>query len=275
MTNRTTPEPPTPDSTASTLDRFRLDGQTVLVSGGAGLYGRHICRALAEVGGHVVIASRHLDACRSAADDLVADGLRATALELDQGDQQSIARACATILADHGGIDVLVNNAVSRQGGAFDDLNTADLRATAEVNYIGLMDLTRRLAEQMKNRGHGSIVNIASIYGVVGPQFAIYDETDMTSPAYYAFEKGGMVNLTRYLAAYYGPSGIRVNCISPGGLATPDQPARFRAAYAERTPLGRAAGPDDIKGPVVFLASEAASYVTGVNLMVDGGWTAV
>jgi len=103
----------------------------------------------------------------------------------------------------------------------------------------------------------------------------VYEGTEIVSPAFYAFEKGGMINLTRHLAAYYGPSGIRVNCVSPGGLATPDQPDSFVEAYSQRTPLGRLAGPDDIKGPIVFLASPAAAYVNGVNLMVDGGWTAV
>jgi NAD(P)-dependent dehydrogenase (short-subunit alcohol dehydrogenase family) len=254
-----------------TSELFRLDGQVALVTGGAGLYGRHICRALAEAGAHVVIASRDRAACDVIAGELDSDGLAASTARLDQSDEASIEAFCA----DVGPIDVLINNAVFRRGGSIDDVDPADLRATAEVNYVGLMLLTRLIAEQMKERGGGSVVNIASIYGVVGPQFAVYEGTDIVSPAFYAFEKGGMVNLTRYLAAHYGPSGIRVNCVSPGGLATPEQPAAFVDAYTKRTPLGRLAGPDDIKGPIVFLASQAASYVNGVNLMVDGGWTAV
>lgn len=258
-----------------TTELFRLDGKVALVSGGAGLYGRHICRALAEAGAHVVIASRDLDACEGAVAELVADGLAASATRLDQGDDDSINAACDAVAADLGGVDILINNAVFRRGGAMSGVDSDDLRATAEVNYVGLMQITRRIAEQMVERGGGSIVNIASIYGVVGPQFAVYEGTEIVSPAFYAFEKGGMINLTRHLAAYYGPSGIRVNCVSPGGLATPDQPESFVEAYSQRTPLGRLAGPDDIKGPIVFLASPAAAYVNGVNLMVDGGWTAV
>lgn len=258
-----------------TIDLFRLDGKVALVSGGAGLYGRHICRALAEVGAHVVIASRDLDACDATAAELTADGHLASATRLDQGDEASITDACESITTELGGIDILINNAVLRRGGSMSTIDSDDLRATAEVNYLGLMQITRRIAEQMVARGGGSIVNIASIYGVVGPQFAVYEGTDIVSPAFYAFEKGGMVNLTRHLAAFYGPSGIRVNCVSPGGLATPDQPDSFVDAYSHRTPLGRLAGPDDIKGPIVFLASPAAAYVNGVNLMVDGGWTAV
>lgn len=256
-----------------TTELFRLDGRTALVSGGAGLYGQHICRALAEAGAHVVIASRDLGACQSAADNLTAEGLSVDAIRLDQGDETSIDDAIATIIDRHGSIDVLVNNAVFRRGGSITDSTSEEFRATAEVNYVGLLHITRLVAEQM--HAGGSIINIASIYGVVGPQFPVYEGTDIVSPAFYAFEKGGMINLTRHLASYYGRAGIRVNCISPGGLASDDQPPSFVAEYTNRTPLGRLAGNDDIKGPVVFLASAAASYVTGVNLMVDGGWTAV
>jgi len=258
-----------------TTELFRLDGQIALVSGGAGLYGQHICRALAEAGAHVVIASRDQHKCEVLARTLTEEGLAASATQLDQGDEASIARACTSITDELGGVDVLVNNAVFRRGGSITESNSADLRATAEVNYVGLMNITKLVAEEMVTRGGGAIINVASIYGVVGPQYRVYDETDIVSLAFYAFEKGGMINLTRHLAAYYGPSGIRVNSVSPGGLATPDQPTAFGKAYSERTPLGRQAGPDDIKGPIVFLASAAASYITGANLMVDGGWTAV
>ncbi len=172
-----------------TTELFRLDRQVALVSGGAGLYGRHICRALAEAGAHVVIASRDLGACEAAATELVTDGLAASATRLDQGDEASIDAACDAIAADLGGVDILINNAVFRRGGAMSTVDADDLRATAEVNYVGLMQITRRIAEQMVGRGGGSIVNIASIYGVVGPQFAIYEGTEIVSPAFYAFEK--------------------------------------------------------------------------------------
>ncbi len=118
------------------------------------------------------------------------------------------------------------------------------------------------------------IVNISSIYGVVGPNFNIYEGTDITSPANYAFAKGGMINFTRYAASYYGRFGIRVNCISPGGFQT-DQPDIFIENYAKQSLLGRMATDDDIKGAAVFLASDASAYITGHNLKVDGGWTAI
>lgn len=259
----------------TTMNSFRLDGKVALVSGGAGLYGRHICAALADAGAHVVVASRDVVACRDVADELTASGASASAVELDQSDDESIRTACTSIIDDHGTISVLINNAVARKGGGIDTAERADLRTTAEVNYLGLVQITRHVGAHMIEQRSGSIVNVGSIYGVVGPQLAVYDGTDIVNPAFYAFEKGGMVNLTRYLAAQYGPLGVRVNCLSPGGLATPDQPESFVAAYSSRTPLGRLAGPDDIKGPVIFLASDASGYVNGINLLVDGGWTAV
>ena len=120
----------------------------------------------------------------------------------------------------------------------------------------------------------GSIINLASTYGIVAPDFSIYEGLDMTTPAAYAAIKGGIVNLTQFLASYYGKNGIRVNCVSPGGIAN-SQPDVFVRRYVSRTPLGRMGTPEDIAGAVVFLASEAAAYVTGHNLVVDGGWTAV
>ncbi len=253
---------------------YDLAGRVALVTGGAGLYGRHMCRALAEAGAHVVITSRDLAACDAAAQELRAEGHRATAHRLDQADESSIVELRDDIVASLGRIDVLVNGSVHRQGSDPDRTTAQDWAATSEVNSTGLFLITKYIGEQMVAQGSGSIVNIGSIYGVVGPTFDIYAGTPMTSPAFYAFDKGGMVNLTRYLACYYAPHGVRVNCLSPGGLATPDQPEAFVRAYSARTPLGRLAGPDDIKGPVLFLASDASAYITGVNLMVDGGWTA-
>lgn len=253
---------------------YDLTGRVAIVTGGAGLYGRHMCYALAEAGAHVVVTSRDLTACEAAATALRRDGHEASAHRLDQSDEASIVELRDAVVASLGRIDVLVNGSVHRQGSDPDRTTAADWAATSEVNSTGLFLITKHIGEQMMAQRSGSIVNIGSIYGVVGPTFDVYAGTEMTSPAFYAFDKGGMVNLTRYLACFYAPHGVRVNCLSPGGLATPDQPAAFVTAYAERTPLGRLAGPDDIKGPVVFLASDASGYVTGVNLMVDGGWTA-
>ena len=249
-------------------------GRVALISGGAGLYGRHIAAALATAGAHVVLAARGVEACEVTAAGLRAKGLEASAMPLDLTSEASVRALRDAVVDQHGRIDVLVNNAVARGGGDIDHTSREQWEMTSQVNSTGLFLMTRDVGAQMVAQGSGSIVNIASIYGVVGPDFSLYGSTGMTNPAFYAYDKGGMISFTRYLAAYYAPHNIRVNCLSPGGLATPDQPAEFVANYEARVPLGRLAGPDDIKGPVVFLASDASGYVTGVNIPVDGGWTA-
>jgi len=256
-------------------DLFDLTGRVAIVTGGAGLYGRHICEALAELGATIVVASRDLSECTSTADELVERGFIASARALDLADERSVQRLCDEVMAEAGSIDVLVNNAVHRSGGSIETATADDWSATSDVNSRGLFLMCKHTGAHMAARGHGSIVNIGSIYGVVGADFGIYEGTGMTSPISYAFDKAGMVGLTRYLASWYGRQGIRVNCLSPGGLRTPDQDPTFVESYERRVPIGRMAGPEDIKGPVAFLASDASAYVTGVNLLVDGGWTMI
>lgn len=263
------------EESRTVTELFDMTDRVVIVTGGAGLYGRHICAALAELGAHVVVASRDVAACREVADALTRRGLAATGRSLDLAVEASIGALCADVVRDHGGIDVLVNNAVLRSGGTIDTTMAADWQATSTVNSLGLFLMCKHASEPMVVRGHGVIVNVGSIYGMVGADFGIYDGTAITSPASYAYDKGGMIALTRHLASWLGPQGIRVNCVSPGGLGTDDQPAPFVAAYERRVPLGRLAGPEDIKAPVAFLASDASAYVTGINLPVDGGWTAI
>lgn len=255
------------------LDRFRLDGKVVVLTGGTGLYGLPFARALAEAGAQVVLTSRHLDAARDAAEGLVADGLDASGLRLDLADPESIAAFRDSAIGAHGRIDVLVNNAVHRQGAGTFETTADDWDATAAVNSRGTFLLTQAVAAEMRGAGGGSIVNIGSIYGIVAPDFPVYEGTDITSPVFYSYDKAGMIGLTRYLASALGRDGIRVNCLCPGGLYSGQDPA-FVAAYAARVPLGRMAGDDDVTAALVFLASDAAAYVTGVVLPVDGGWTA-
>jgi NAD(P)-dependent dehydrogenase (short-subunit alcohol dehydrogenase family) len=253
---------------------FSLTGHVAITTGGAGLYGRHIAQALAEAGAHVVLAARGIDACEETAEQLRSQGLEASALPLDLTREDSIRALRDDVVRSFGRIDVLVNNAVARAGGDMSHTTREQWTTTSTVNSTGLFLITRDVGEQMVAQRSGSIINIASIYGIVGPDFSLYGDTGMTNPAFYSYDKGGMISFTRYLAAFYAPAGIRVNCLSPGGLATPDQPAEFVRNYEARVPLGRLAGADDIKGPVVFLASAASAYVTGVNIPVDGGWTA-
>jgi len=252
---------------------FSLDGRVAIVTGAAGLYGRPISQALAAAGATVVLAARGVDAIEALAGDLNARGHSAIGHRLDQGDPRSVDVFCDDVLERLGRIDVLVNNAVHRSGRDFFSTRGEDFEATHPVNGTGLFRITQRCAGAMAEAGSGSIINISSIYGAVGPDFTIYSGTGMTNAPSYAYDKGGMISFSRYLATCLGPQGIRSNCLVPGGLET-DQDDRFIAAYCRRTPLRRMAEIDDIKGPVLFLASDASRYVTGVTLPVDGGWTA-
>lgn len=256
------------------LNRFSLEGKVAVVTGGTGLYGLPFSRALAEAGAHVVITSRSIESADVAAAGLVADGLLASGVKLDQGDPASIDRFANELQDRHRAIDVLVNNAVHRAGRGLDDTTSEQWDETSAVNSRGLFLVTQALARGMAEQGAGSIINIGSIYGLVGPDFSIYEGTGMTSPVFYAFDKAGMVGFTRYLATSLGSSGVRVNCLSPGGLRSEGQPADFITAYEARVPLGRLASEDDVTGALVFLASEASAYVTGITIPVDGGWTA-
>jgi len=168
----------------------------------------------------------------------------------------------------------MVNSAYPRTkdwGNKFEEVTFESWKCNLNSQLGGCFLCCREAAAHMKKRG-GSIINIGSTYGVVAPDFSIYHGTDMTMPAAYSAIKGGLINFTRYLATYYGKHNIRANVVSPGGIFD-KQPGIFVAAYSKKTPLLRMAKPSDIVGAVIFLASEASSYVTGHNLMVDGGWT--
>lgn len=256
------------------LDRFSLAGKTAVITGGTGLYGKLFSRALAEAGAHVVVTSRSDTDAERVAATLRDAGLLASGVRLDQADPRSIERFGEEVREQHGAVDILVNNAVHRAGAGLHDTNSDDWDATSAVNSRGLFLVTQALSAGMCERGSGSIINIGSIYGLVGPDFTIYDGTPMTSPAFYSYDKAGMVGLTRYLASAFGPRGVRVNCLSPGGLRSEGQDARFVAAYEATVPLRRMASDADVVGALVFLASDASSYITGVSLPVDGGWTA-
>jgi len=260
------------------MNRFRLDKKIIVVTGGAGLYGRPISMALAEAGAMVIIASRDETKCREYAAELKEGNLKAEGLGLDQGDEKSIHSFTEEVVKKYKGIDVLVNNAVTREGCKdLDIITRADVESSQVVNYTGLLLLTQSVVNIMISNMSGNIINISSIQGAVGPNFRVYGETGMSSGVTYTYEKWGMVGFTKWLANYYGKYNIRANCISPGGYGPGIRAAKLKDEFTENykrlTPLRRFAEEDDIKGPVIFLASDASSYITGHNLMVDGGWT--
>jgi len=257
---------------------FRLDSKLAIVTGGAGLYGKPISEALAEAGAQVIVASRDEGKCQEYAASLRGRNLKAEGFHLDLENEDSIKEFTDRVIRDYGRIDILVNNAVSRKGFKnLDDMSRKDWEAAQSINATGLMLITQSVVRQMCTQKCGSIINIGSIQGTVGPHFPVYEGTSMTSPVNYTYDKWAMVGFTKWLANYYGKFNIRANCISPGGYGPGVEETygdnSFVQRYKQLTPLGRFAADDDIKGPVVFLASEASAYVTGHNLLVDGGWT--
>ncbi|MGH9710092.1 MAG: SDR family oxidoreductase [Candidatus Acidiferrales bacterium] len=253
---------------------FSLQGRVALITGGAGRYGRQISTALAEAGAMVIVASRGIEKCEEFAASLRRDGFDVESMGLDLTEQGSVESVAARIASRWGKLDVLVNNAVAVSAKSIEKHSVDDWTRAMECNSTVLYRACQIFRDVMCSGS--SIINIGSIYGVVSPDFRIYEGHDeMTNPPSYGFAKAGMIQLTRYLAVYFGPLGIRVNCLSPGGLYSPAMPEKFVEKYVYRTPLGRLAGTNDIKGAAVFLASDASAYMTGQNLLVDGGYTAL
>jgi NAD(P)-dependent dehydrogenase (short-subunit alcohol dehydrogenase family) len=265
-------------------DLFRLDGKVVVVTGGAGILGRGYCRALAQRGADVVVA----DIDQSVCDDLAIQlseqtGAKVRGLGVDLSSEAAIVDWAKAILDVHGRVDVLMNNAAAKANGFFAPLENYSLQTWNEVmavNVNALFLATRELGPGMAERGSGSIINVASIYGIVGPDQRIYEGSwyedlggTINTPMIYAATKGAVVSMTRYLATYWGPKGVRCNCLIPGGVAS-GQNEEFDRRYSARVPMGRMAKSEEMVGALIYLASDASSYVNGQNLIVDGGWTA-
>ena len=257
------------------LDSFTLNGRTAVVTGGAGpQFGSSISEALAEAGATVVVASRDLENNRRFVDGLNDRGFDTHPEELDITNTESVDILKQRVMDRFGRVDILVNSAVVGRGGGFDEQTPDYWAASAQGNMVGLFALCKAFVPEMADQGSGNIINISSIYGVVANDPGLYEETGMKQPPDYTFVKGGMINFTRYLATYFGKQGVRANCICPGGYFN-EQASPFLRRYEHRVPLGRMLDNEDLKGAVVFLASDASRYVTGATLMVDGGWTAL
>jgi NAD(P)-dependent dehydrogenase (short-subunit alcohol dehydrogenase family) len=257
---------------------FDLSGKIAIVTGGTGLFGKPISTSLAETGATVIIASRGVEKCREVAEELTSRGYKAEGMFLDLSDETSIKDFVAAVIKKYKRIDVLVNNSVSREGyKKLEETTKTDWELSQAINSTGLMLINKEVVQYMMQQRAGSIINIGSIQGSVGPNFEVYGGTGMSSPLNYTYDKWGMVGLTKWMANYYGKYNVRVNCISPGGYGPGVEASfgenEFTNNYKKLTPLRRFANDDDIKGPIVFLASDAAAYITGHNLLVDGGWT--
>jgi NAD(P)-dependent dehydrogenase (short-subunit alcohol dehydrogenase family) len=244
-----------------------LQGKVIVQLGGSGLLGRALTHAIHAAGAIAIIGSRQPGGIA------VDPPVRVEAVDITQ--EASVEGLRNRVLAELGRIDGLVFNIVNRPMRRMTDPLTGWQESMA-TNATGFFAAMRTFGDGMASRRSGSIVNIASIQGMVGSQPWLYEGTAMSAPPDYFFHKGGMVNFTRYLASHYGASGVRVNVVSPGGIFNPERPvpAEFRARYDRMTMLGRMAEPAEVASAVVFLLSDAASYITGANLPVDGGYTA-
>lgn len=265
---------------------FDLSGKVAVVTGGTGIQGRRITRGLAAHGADVAVVDLdRATADAQAAEIAAAYGVKTAGFVCDVADKDAVAAMVADVIGTFGHIDVLHNNAASKSKNPadffvpFEEFDFDVWRQIMSVNIDGMYLVAQAVGKHMVERGKGgSIIQTASTYGVVGPDFRIYEGSEymghqITTPAAYAASKGAVIQLTRYLATYWGEKGIRVNTLVPGGIES-GQNETFKKNYASRVPLGRMANVDEMVGAVIYLASDAASYVTGQLLVVDGGWTA-
>lgn len=268
------------------FDKFSLKDHAAIVTGGAGLLGKEFCRTLAQAGALVVVADLNEAAAQKVAQDLQAEGLRACPVGVDVTQIESVQNMVSVALDAAGRLDVLVNSAAmdpkfdssqpGKHANTFEDYPVDAWRQALDVNLTGMFLCCQAAVKPMAAQNDGSIINICSTYGLVGPDQRIYERPGQPrqyKPAYYSVTKSGVLGFTRYLAAYFAGKNVRVNALTPGGVYN-NHDELFTANYSARTVLGRMARKDEMNGALLFLASEASSYMTGSNVVVDGGWTA-
>ncbi|MEM7799652.1 MAG: SDR family oxidoreductase [Chloroflexota bacterium] len=268
--------------------QFSLNGKVAIVTGGAGLLGEEHCHALAEAGANLVVVDLNIDKAKAVAAQMSElYEIDALALKVDVTSKPSILDGKKKILDWFGRIDILVNNAAlneqfenpafTAEQSKFENFPLEIWNQSLQSNVTSVFLCSQVWGSVMADQGSGSIINIASTYGVVGPNQDIYKTESGAQPFYkspaYPTTKGAVVNFTRFLAAYWGDRGVRVNTLTPGGVEN-QQADHFIENYARLTPLGRMSQKSEYRGAIVFLASDASSYMTGSNLIVDGGWTA-
>jgi len=244
----------------------RLKDRIIIVTGGNGLLGKAIIERIKAEGAFCV----NFEINHKTNDDL-------SNVECDITNQESIDNALSLVIDKYHKIDGLVNNAYPKTkdwGDKFEDIKIDSWKQNVDWQLNSYFYMSQKVAIQMVKQKKGSIINMASMYGVIAPDFTVYDGTNMTMPAAYSAIKGGLVNLTRYIAAYYGPQQIRVNTVSPGGIFD-NQNTIFVRNYEKKVPMRRMGTPSDIAPSVVFLLSDDSKYITGQNLIIDGGWTAI
>jgi NAD(P)-dependent dehydrogenase (short-subunit alcohol dehydrogenase family) len=264
------------------LSMFRLDGRVAFLSGAAGLLGRPMAKALAFAGAHVVLNGRTQDTLEASVEELKSVGLSASVACFDVTDETAVRRHIGLIGEQYGRLDVLVNNASAGRPGTMESATAADFEQLYRVNVVAAFQLLQAAIPLLRDagsrrEGSASVINIASMYGSVSPDPSIYGTSGANSPPYYGPAKAGLIQLTRYAACHLATQRIRVNCISPGPFPSAkylQRDAEFHGQLKAKNPMHRTGDPAELQGPLLFLASDASSYVTGINLAVDGGWTA-
>jgi NAD(P)-dependent dehydrogenase (short-subunit alcohol dehydrogenase family) len=259
---------------------FRLDDRVAIITGGTGLLGLQHAAALAAQGARVIISDRDQGRCDAEARKLKDGGLDVVGRACDVSNPAAWKSLLDFAMSSYGRVDVLVNNAAftsdSRSAGygkPFEEYALEDWQQIMDVNLTGTFLGCQTIGPHMVGRGSGSIINVSSMYGIVSPHHDIYEGTGVSQPVAYSVSKAGVLGITRYLATLWARDGVRVNTITPGGVFNKQHPL-FLERYNALSPIGRMAHPHEMSGAIVFLASDAASYCTGQNLIVDGGWSA-
>ncbi|MCX6055501.1 MAG: SDR family oxidoreductase [Chloroflexi bacterium] len=267
-------------------DKFSLSGKVALVTGGAGLLGKEFCRTLAEAGAVVYLADQDSNLIDRTVEDLKGLPGKIKGVALDVTDPQSLQIEIGKMIGESNRMDILVNSAAldpkfdpshpQLSNNAFEDYPLKSWREGLEVNLTGSFLATQAVSRQMVTQNSGSVIFLCSTYGLCGPDQRIYEKPGKPKtfkPVFYSVTKSGILGLTRYLAAYYAGTNIRVNSLTPGGVENGHDEI-FVKNYSYRTIMGRMAKRDEMSGALLFLASDASSYMTGSNLIVDGGWSA-
>lgn len=264
------------------LSLFRMDGRVAFLSGATGHLGKSMAKALSAAGAHVVLNARHQDALEFLAAELINGGYQASIACFDITNENAAKAHVASIGQKHGRLDIIVNNASFGRPGSIESTTAEDFDQAYRVNVVAvfqLLQLSLPLLKESAKRtlGGASVVNIASMYGSVSPDASIYGTSGANNPPSYGPAKAGLIQLTRYVACQLASDRIRVNSISPGPFPPAqflERDPEFGARLSAKVPMRRLGDPRELQGPLLFLASDASSYITGTNLAVDGGWTA-
>lgn len=260
-------------------DKFDLKNKVVVIVGSAGLLGKNYSFALSKAGANVILADLNFSECKKMQNELKKKfGVDPLAIKVDITKKESIQKMVKKIMKKYSRIDVLINNAIFPEGPkerslGFENFSLSVWNKVISVNLTGVFLCCQEIGKMMVKQKSGNIINISSIYGLTGADQRIYGKSKLNSSPAYAVTKSGILNFTRYLASYWHDKGIRVNTLSLGGVEN-HQDSTFIKNYSYKTMLGKMAKADDYSGPILFLASDASSYMTGSNLIVDGGWTA-